>query len=259
MPVGIYARKWVSACNLQPYIDPMKPEQNLPAPSTAAPPVASPPRKKRRWILWTLGTMFTLFFVIVASAAVTVWWLQRPIKPVVLSAEEQATVEAKLDQLRTGAEAHERPSADLALRESNELADPTYLPGSKVLTLTDREINGLLNANTEFGENIRFEFGKNAINAYLAVRVPQDAPFAAGRMIRAKGRFSLSLQKGEEPRAVLEDFTVFGLSLPKAWLGGLKGENLLADVMGKTNGTPLFPGIKDLHIKPGALVIEVED
>jgi hypothetical protein len=78
-------------------------------------------------------------------------------------------------------------------------------------------------------------------------------------MIRAKGRFSLELQQGTAPRAVLEDFTVFGLSLPKAWLGGLKGENLLADVMGNTNGTPLFPGIKHLQIKPGALVIEVED
>jgi hypothetical protein len=51
----------------------------------------------------------------------------------------------------------------------------------------------------------------------LAVRVPQGSPFAAGRMIRAEGRFGLALQKGQEPKAVLEDFTVFGLSFTKAW------------------------------------------
>jgi len=236
----------------------MKPHDHLSTPSSTPPQItAKPTRRKRRWLLWIFGTLFTLMLVIVASAALTVWWLQRPIKPVFLSAAEKATVEAKLEQLR--ASAPPEFSAATTTLAGDAAPDPQYLPGSKVLTLTDHEINGLLNANTEFGENVRLEFGKNAINAYLAVRVPQDAPFAAGRMIRAKGRFSLSLQDGQEPKAVLEDFTVFGLSLPKAWLGGLKGENLLADVMGQTNGTPLFPGIKHLQLKPGALVIEVAD
>jgi hypothetical protein len=29
-------------------------------------------------------------------------------------------------------------------------------------------------------------------------------------MIRAEGRFSLALQKAQEPESILEDFTVFG-------------------------------------------------
>ena len=63
----------------------------------------------------------------------------------------------------------------------------------------------------------------------------------------------------ERRYAILEDVTVFGLSLPKAWLGGLKGENLIGQAMGERNGTPVFQGIKSLRVEPGALVLEVED
>jgi hypothetical protein len=231
-----------------------------PAPMTSPPPapLPAPVRKKRRWLLYTFGTLCALALVTVATVVLTVWWLQRPLKPVVLSAAEKAAVEAKLQSLNDAANAS-HPSGASAVAGANVVPDPPYQPGTNVFTLTDREINGLLNANTEFGQNIRLEFGRDAINAYFAVPIPQDSPIAGGRMIRARGRFSLSLSNGSAPRAVLEDITVFGLSLPKAWLGGLKGENLLSDVMGKEDGAPLFPGIKNLRLQPGALVIEVQD
>ena len=59
--------------------------------------------------------------------------------------------------------------------------------------------------------------------------------------------------------AILEDVTIFGLSLPKAWLGGLNGENLLGKAAGERNGAPILRGVKSLHVEPGALVLEVED
>jgi hypothetical protein len=49
------------------------------------------------------------------------------------------------------------------------------------------------------------------------------------------------------------------LSLPKAWLGGLKGENLLAEAVGDRNGAPVLRGVKSLRVEPGALVLEVDD
>jgi hypothetical protein len=57
----------------------------------------------------------------------------------------------------------------------------------------------------------------------------------------------------------LENVTVLGVSLPKAWLGGLKGQNLLEDATGTRGGRPALRGIKSLHVEPGALVLEVED
>ena len=133
------------------------------------------------------------------------------------------------------------------------------MPGSKVLRLTDREINGLLNANTDLGNSVRLEFATDAVNTYVAVRIPQDFPIGGGRMFRARGRFRVSLGNGGAPYAILEDVTVFGLSLPKAWLGGLKGENLISQAIGERNGSPILQGIKSLRVEPGALVLEVED
>jgi hypothetical protein len=198
-----------------------------------------------------------LLLLIVGTVAITIWWIQRPIRPVVLSTQEKATVEAKLRVAQgKGSASHSGPRADANVEPP---ADRGYVPGSKVFKLTEREVNGLLNANTDLGKSVRLEFARDAINAYVVVPIPQDFPIGGGKMFRARGRFGLSLGSDGAPYATLEDVTVFGVSLPKAWLGGLKGENLLGEATGERNGKPLLRGIKSLHVEPGALVLEVED
>ena len=236
----------------------MKPE----IPPPVAPPVggcaptAAP--KQRPWLLYGCGGLLALLLLVVATVAITLWWVQRPIKPVVLSAAEKAAVEEKLEHLDGAPGDGPRAGAPAKTGLKPE-QDRPYAPGSKVLQLTERELNGLLNANTDLGKAVRLEFGRDAINAYLAVRIPEDFPVGGGKMFRARGRFRVSLGNGGEPYAILEDVTVFGLSLPKAWLAGLKGENLIAKAMGEANGSPIFKGVKSLRVEPGALVLEVEE
>lgn len=245
-----------------------------PTPSAPAPPTSTPPSpaKKSRWLLYGCGTIIALLLLVVATVLITLWWIQRPIKPVVLSAKERAAVEEKLRRVEGGAPAPARAPVPSRAAEAAELPrdvaphptvsqelDRPYTPGSKVLKLTEREINGLLNANTDLGKTVRLEFGQDAINAYIAVPIPQDFPIGGGKMFRARGRFRVSLGNGGAPYAILEDVSVFGLSLPKAWLGGIKGENLLGDAIGQGKGGPVLRGIKSLRVEPGALVLEVED
>jgi hypothetical protein len=209
-------------------------------------------------MLWGCGGLLAFVIIIVATVAITIWWIQRPIKPVVLSEKEKAVVEQKLQRL-SGA------TNSLSLRTAGRDAAPTlepaprYVPGSRTLQLTERELNGLLNENTELGKTVRLELDRDAINAYLAVPIPQDFPIGGGKMFRARGRFRVSLGNDQAPVAMLEDVTVLGLSLPKEWLGGLKGENLIADAMGDQNGKPKLRGVKSLRIVPGAIVLEVNE
>jgi hypothetical protein len=252
-----------------------------PPPPLSAPSPASAGAlrgKSGRWALYGCGTLLALVLIILATAAITIWWIQRPIKPVVLSPREQATVDQKLEKLQTGNAATpgsptkrldqdttasgQSTPAMTPRRTGPEIDDRNlriYVPGSKVLKLTEREINGLLNQNTDLGKSVRLEFAQDAINAYLAVRIPDDFPVGGGKMFRARGRFRVSLGNGGEPYAILEDVSVFGLSLPKAWLGGIKGENLLGDAMGEHKQWRGIKGVKSLHVEPGALVLEVED
>lgn len=224
------------------------------------------------------GTIIALALLVVATVAITIWWIQRPIKPVVLTPKEKAVVDQKLQRLEgpspgtAAGQPGRQPGPNVNPPPQNggtiispgsgpEIDDKNlriYVPGSKVLKLTEREINGLLNANTDLGKSVRLEFAQDAINAYLAVRIPDDFPIGGGKMFRARGRFRVSIGNGGEPYAILDDVTVFGLSLPKAWLGGIKGENLLGQAMGD-NKRWQIKGIKSLRVEPGALVLEVED
>jgi len=244
-------------------------------------PVPAP--KKRRWLLYGCGSLLVLLLLIVATVAITIWWISRPIKPVVLSEREKAVVEEKLQHVSGGNPSAPRPAASGGEPRLQSKAktpytpipgdpiepapggepipgqDRAYVPGSKVFKLTEREINGLLNENTDLGKSVRLEFARDAINAYLVVPIPQDFPIGGGKMFRARGRFRLSVGNTGAPYAILEDVTVFGLSLPKAWLGGIKGENLLGEAVGERNGGQVLKGVKSLHVEPGALVLEVED
>jgi len=249
-----------------------------PPPEFPVPPKKPPlTDKKTHLLLYGCGGLVGLLVLIVATVTITIWWIQRPIRPVVLSAGEKAVIDQKLQRLEGGNTA--APLAgDKSLgagsnRAQRGPASPVdgpspgaevddrnlrvYVPGSKTLKLTEREINGLLNANTDLGKSVRLEFAQDAINAYVAVRIPDDFPVGGGRMFRGRARFRLSLGDGGQPYAILEDVTVFGLSLPKAWLGGIKGENLIGEAVGQRN--QLLKGIKSLHVEPGALVLEVQD
>jgi hypothetical protein len=199
-----------------------------------------------------------LLVLVCATVAITVWYIQRPIKPVVLSPPEKAAVDKKLEPLGRTTGDGPRVSIPEGGVTRPELDRP-YVPGSKALRLTERELNGLLNLNTDLGKTVRLELGQDAINAYVVTPIPEDVPVFGGKMFRARGRFRVSVTKGAAPYAVLEDVTVLGLSLPKAWLGGLKGKNLLAEAMGERNGAPVLRGVKSLRVEPGALVLEVED
>jgi hypothetical protein len=245
---------------------------NLPPPAPVPAGTAGTPVPKRRpLLLYGCGILLGLMLLVLATVAITVWYLQRPIKPVELSSAEKAAVEKKLDRL-SGTPASVKPAPGTlnpAPRKPNapttESAvtmleqDRHYEPGGKVLRLTERELNGLLNANTELGQTVRLELGRDAINAYIVAPIPEDFPIMGGKVFRARGRFRVALTNSASAYAILEDVTVFGVSLPKAWLGGMKGENLLGDAMGSRNGTPVLNGIKSLRVEPGALVLEVTD
>lgn len=231
-------------------------------PSPPAPPPGdsgqAPLRKRRHWLVYAGGALLALLVVVAATVAITIWWVQRPIKPVVLTAAEKATVEEKLQHLGDPAGAGPRGVAVPDAAPPLELDRP-YVAGSRVMRLTERELNGLLNANTDLGQSVRLEFGRDAINAYMVLPIPEDVPVVGGTVLRARGRFLVSLGNGGAPYVILEDVTVFGLSLPKAWLAGLKGENLIGQAMGQRNGAPVLQGIKSLRVEPGALVLEVSE
>jgi hypothetical protein len=165
------------------------------------------------------------------------WWHNRPIQPVVLTPQEKEIVAEKVESIQKPAE-------------------PKYEIGKKEIILTERELNGLLNENTTFGKSLSFELATNAVHARVETDLDKDLPFIGGRHLKARARF---LVKGEtgKPAFVLDDLTVWGISLPNDWLGGMKGHDLLGEVLGMKDGH--IAGVDEFKVEPGQLRIRLKE
>jgi hypothetical protein len=185
----------------------------------------------------------TLIGLLVVSAIVLgLWfWFNRPIKPVQLNASEKAAVEAKLETIQ-------QPPASPQ--------SPTYEKGAKEIILTERELNGLLNENTDLGKTLKFELVKDMVHARYETDLDPDLPIVGGRRLKARARFVLNSETGQ-PQLVLDDLTVWGVSIPNDWLGGLKGQDLLKQTLGNPNGQ--LPGVEDFQVEDGQIRIKLKE
>ena len=165
------------------------------------------------------------------------WWYKRPIQPVTLSAAEKQTVEAKV-------EAMQKPP------------EPTYEKGSRKIILTERELNGLLNENTSLGKTVKFELGTGVILARVETDLDPDLPVVGGRRLKARARILVGGSAGK-PSLIIDDLTVWGISLPNDWLAGLKGRDLLGEILGGADGK--IAGVEEFRIEPAQVTLRLAE
>lgn len=168
-------------------------------------------------------------------------WANRPIEPTVLAAKEQQVLDKKVEAVQ----------------------EPTYTPGGKSIVLTEREVNALLHQNTDLGEKLKIEFANNAVHARVHTDLDPELPVLGGKTLKAKARFVIQ-QNGPSSALVLDDVTVWGVSLPNAWLGELKGKNLISNLGIDKNGAPqgggaFSNGIEEINVKNGEIVIRLAE
>lgn len=196
-------------------------------------PPAIRPRSRKRTILITL----TLVTLLVTTAAVAIyWWTNRPITPITLNTTEQHALDQKMAAVQ----------------------ERTYERGEKILILTEREINALFHRNTGLGDKVRFEFADNAIHARVNTELDQDIPIIGGRTLKAKARFKLT-DPENKPAIILDDLTVWGISLPNAWLADIKGQNLISNLGIDLPENRIAQGIEEISVTHGKITIRLAD
>ena len=205
-----------------------------------APPVLPatevPPARKK---FSTLPVAIILILLLAGGVGGAYFWYNRPIKPVELSQQEAKAVEAKIGSLEAVP------------------GEPEYVPGSKEIILTERELNGLLNRNTNLGDKLKLTLATDEIHARIETDMDGDLPVVGGKKLKAKARFLVKSVEGK-PSLVLDDLTVWGASLPNDWLGGMKGKDLLGEIFGSVGGGGLS-GVEELRIERGRLVIRLAE
>ncbi len=193
----------------------------------------SKPKGCKRKVLITLGVMFLL---VVGAGAAFYWWQNRPITPVVLDSDEQRSLESKVEAVQKR----------------------TYEPGTKAITLSEREVNALFHHNTGLGDKVRFELASNAVHARIRTELDEDLPVVGGRTLKAKARFLLT-NSDNTPALILDDLTVWGISLPNAWLAELKGQDILTNIGLDMSNNQIAAGIKDIRVDHGKITIQLAE
>jgi len=207
--------------------------------SEVPPPV---PKKKSCLVPVLIGVVVVLLAIIGVM-----WWHNRPIKPVELTVQEKAVVQQKVEALQN-VEASAPAGAP---------AEPQYEKGKREIILTEHELNGLLNEHTQLGEKLKFELARDAVHARIETDLDPDLPVVGGKHLKARARFIVKTAEGT-PSLILDDLTVWGISLPNDWLAQLKGKDILAEVLGGGKGGRVA-GIEEMSVEPGQLKIRLKE
>jgi hypothetical protein len=77
-----------------------------------------------------------------------------------------------------------------------------------------------------------------------------------GNRLKGRARFLVSEVPGKAVFG-LDDVTVWGISLPNDWLGGLQGRELLGETIGGKDGR--IAGVEEFKVETGKLVIRLEE
>ncbi len=207
---------------------------------------------------------------IVITAGATYWITKSylfpsPFKPVALSAEEEKTLQKKIDILtgkHVSSKQSESPSEASKEEDINKPLTPEPYSeegASRLVRFTEKELNALLAKNTDLATKVAIDLSDNLISANLRIPVDPDFPFLGGRIIRAKAGLELAYQNGR-PVVVLKGVSIMGVPVPNAWLGGLKNVDLVKEFGGNEGFWKTFSeGIEFIKVEDGQLIIKLKE
>lgn len=211
-----------------------------PAPVPSAASIAPRSSWKKKTLI-ACGIILGTATIAVAGSA---WFVKRNVfasalSPVVLSTSEQSTLNDKLAVLKQNAEAPADPSLQ-----------------KRTLNLSDREINAFLEQNG-VGEQIKVALNDGGATATMLLPMGEDAEVGKGVTLRLSVSIGARMDANKRFTLSIKDVSVAGLSLPNAWLGSIKGLNLLES--GTVTDDPavkaFVAGIRDFTIKAGQLTV----
>lgn len=228
-----------------------------PSPDPARPlPTVAPSGSWKKPLLITTGTVLACCLL---TAFGTVWWIKHhlyasPLTPVQLSSSEQVAWDQKLSRFES--------QAGLAAPTADPNPAPDIEPAAKdprSLRVTSREINAFLAAQG-VGEQLKIDLAPQRVTANFLLPIDKDAPLLAGTTLRIRLALSALMNSAGKLELKLDDVSLGGIPLPNAWLGDIKGLDLLSrDLCDDPTLQRFAAGIKDFEIGDGALMIRLNE
>jgi len=216
--------------------------------------VSDGPRRSSR-LAWFFVVLLVLLLVF---AGMWIWQLTRmQAQTAPLTEAEQRTLEAKFDRIRSAAypEFPATPPEPAPAEDAVGAVQPEVYredAGQRQVRFTERELNALIAADPALAGRAAVRLSPDQLSASFRIDLPPDVPVMGGRSVRVQTGLQLATLN-ERVEARLVGISVGGIPLPNAWLGGLKGTDLLAS----SGLGSLGAGIEILTVGEGWLELQL--
>jgi len=217
-----------------------------------------------------LKLLLIVLATVVVTAALTFWVVRAYIfpadfKPVELSEQEEQVLNAKLEKLDTLQTRRTRGAAKAAQQREDaeaEMLEPeaySEAGADRSITLSERELNGLLAKNTDLARKLAIDLSEDLLSAKLLVPVDEDFPIMGGQILKVRAGMELAY-RNNRPVAILKGVSVMGVPIPNAWLGGMKNIDLI-EYYGKEAGfwKAFADGVDNIRIEDGNVTMVLKE
>ena len=215
-----------------------------------------------------LQTFLIVLVTIIVTAALTFWVVRSYIfpaefKPVQLSASEEQVLTRKLERIDNIQSRRTRGSAKAVQRTAaDEVLEPEAYSeegASRSVTLTERELNGMLAKNTDMAKKLAIDLSENLMSAKLLVPVDEDFPIMGGQILKVRAGMELAY-RDNRPVAILKGVSVMGVPIPNAWLGGMKNIDMVQYYGNETGFWKAFAdGVDNIRIEDGNITLLLKE
>ena len=217
-----------------------------------------------------LRTFLIVLVTMIVTAALTFWIVRSYIfpaefKPVQLSASEEQVLNQKLERIDSIQSRRTRGS-EKAVQRAEDAAAGTLEPeayseegASRSVTLTERELNGMLAKNTDMAKKLAIDLSENLMSAKLLIPVDEDFPVMGGQILKVRAGMELAY-RDNRPVAILKGVSVMGVPIPNAWLGGMKNIDLVQYYGNEAGFWKAFAdGVENIHIEDGNITLLLKE
>ena len=217
-----------------------------------------------------LKIFLIVLITIIVTAALTFWVVRSYIfpaefKPVQLSASEEQVLTEKLERLdmmqsrRTSSSG--KDNQNVKDPDSGVLEPEAYseIGASRSITLSERELNGMLAKNTDMAKKMAIDLSENLMSAKLLIPVDEDFPIMGGKILKVRAGMELAY-RDNRPIAVLKGVSIMGVPIPNAWLGGMKNIDLIEYYGNEAGFWKAFAdGVENIQIEDGNITMTLKE
>ena len=217
-----------------------------------------------------LNIFLIVLVTIIVTAVLTFWILRTYIfpaefKPVELSAREEQVLEQKLERIDS-IQSHRTRGAAKAAQRAEDAAAGALEPeayseagANRSITLTERELNGMLAKNTDLAKKLAIDLSENLMSAKLLLPVDEDFPVMGGKILKVRAGMELAY-RNNRPIVILKGVSIMGVPVPNAWLGGIKNIDLVEYYGTKSGFWKTFAdGVDNIEIKDGSVTLLLKE